>query len=82
MLVEQRSPRKIAAPNLAPKMTPVQQRAQDVTVAVLRKYADEAEDHLRIRNIREKSQADTQLCPCGIRLDECLCLLRRGLVKR
>lgn len=57
-------------------MTAAQASAQDATVQILRRYADEAEAHLRAQAARRVEAITTPLCPCGIAVDSCLCPLR------
>lgn len=51
--------------------------AQDSTVAILRRYCDEAEAHLRARADKYGQAALDRLCPCGIAEVDCQCPLRR-----
>ena len=64
-------------PDLRPQMTAAQRRAQDATVAILRRYADAAEAYLAARPERaEPAVAGESLCPCGIETRACQCPLR------
>jgi hypothetical protein len=69
-----------AVPSLAPRLTPAQSRAQEATVAILRRYADAAESYLAAHPERIDAGAHERLCPCGIREPDCLCPLRAGEV--
>lgn len=72
-----RKPRTLAVPRRHAEMTPEQKRAHDATVAILRRYCDEAESHLRERAARaQRSAGGEQLCPCGIVTRDCRCPLR------
>lgn len=64
----------LRAPELHPKMTAAQRRAQDATVAILRRYADAAEAY--IAEHPERIEAGERLCPCGIVTRHCQCPLR------
>lgn len=75
-----RPPRRLAVPSLAPRLTPAQSRAQEATVAILRRYADAAESYLAAHPGRIDAGAHERLCPCGIREPDCLCPLRAGEV--
>lgn len=59
----------------APELTPAQRHAADATVAILRRYCDEAEAHLRARAAEARDQARDALCPCGIAAPQCRCPL-------
>lgn len=69
-----RPPRRLAAPELRPQMTAAQRRAQDATVAILRRYADAAEAYLAAHP--QRAEPGEQLCPCGIVTRACRCPLR------
>lgn len=60
-----------------PQLTAAQQRAHDATVAILRRYCDDAEAHLRARAADALDALDA-LCPCGIAERDCQCPLRQG----
>lgn len=64
------------APSLAPQMSQAQRRAQDATVAILRRYASEAEAYLAMHP--QDQEAGERLCPCGIVERQCACPIRRA----
>lgn len=64
----------LRAPSLLPVMTAAQQRAQDATVAILRRYVSEAEAYLAEHS--ERAEAGERLCGCGIETRNCRCPLR------
>lgn len=74
-----RKPRTLAEPSRHAEMTPAQAHAHDATVAILRRYCDEAEAHLRARAAEARDQAREALCPCGIAERDCQCPLRQGM---
>lgn len=61
-------------PDLRPQMTAAQRRAQDATVAILRRYADAAEAYLAAHP--DRAEPGERLCPCGIETRACQCPLR------
>lgn len=74
-----RKPRTLAEPRRHAEMTPAQKRANEATKAILRRYCDEAEAHLRERAARaQESAGGERLCPCGIAERDCQCPLRQG----
>lgn len=74
-----RKPRTLAAARRHAEMTPAQKRANEATKAILRRYCDEAEAHLRERAARaQESAGGERLCPCGIVVSSCLCSLQRS----
>lgn len=81
--VPAKKPRTLAEPRRHAEMTPEQKRAHDATVAILRRYCDEAEAHLRERAERAKESAGGErLCPCGIVVSSCRCDIQRARVDR
>lgn len=60
-----------------PELTHAQRWAQDETVAILRRYADAAEQHIERRAALLRAHG-VALCPCGIPEDDCQCPLRRA----
>lgn len=73
-----RKPRTLAEPSRHAEMTPTQKRVQDASYALLRRYCDEAEAHLRARAAEARDKARDALCPCGIAERDCQCPLRQG----
>ena len=70
-----RYPIEPVAPELTTQPTPEQQRAQDATVAILRRYCDEAEAYLRARVDSARDASLDALCGCGIAASQCRCPL-------
>lgn len=78
-----RKPRTLAEPSRHAEMTPAQKRANEATKAILRRYCDEAEAHLRARAATaSESAGGERLCPCGIVMSSCRCEIQRAKVDR
>lgn len=74
-----RKPRTLAEARRHAEMTPAQKRANDATRAILRRYCDEAEAHLRALAERARESAGGErLCPCGIVMSSCRCEIQRA----
>lgn len=76
MSTRRNRPRLLVATQTPAQLTHAQRWAQDETVAVLQRYADAAEGHLR-RRAEELRAQGVALCQCGIPEVDCQCPLRR-----